>query len=110
MIAVMAQTQGVVLPVKAKPGAKVDELIGEHDGALRVAVTAPPEGGQANEAIVRLLAESLGLKRSQFTLLSGAAARSKRFLVTGILAEDLLARIEAALEPTVYESQDPEIG
>lgn len=110
MIAVMPHTQGVILPVRAKPGAKTNELIDEHDGALRVAVTAPPEDGKANQAIARLIVETLGLTRAQVTLLGGAASRSKRFLITGISAIDLVARIEAALEPTVFEPEDPDVG
>lgn len=110
MIAVTTHTQGAVLPVWARPGARVNELVDEHDGALRVAVAAPPEDGKANQAIIRLLAETLNLKRGQFSLLSGASSRSKRFLVTDISADDLIARIEAALEPTLLEPEDPDVG
>jgi uncharacterized protein YggU (UPF0235/DUF167 family) len=109
MIAVMSHARGVILPVRAKAGAKANELIDERDGALRVAVTAPPEGGRANEAIVRVLADSLNLRTSQITLLTGAGSRSKRFLVAGITAEDLVNRIEAALEPTLFESPDADV-
>lgn len=110
MIALLPHAQGAILPVRARPGAKTDELIDEHDGALRVAVSAPPEGGKANEAIIRLLAETLNLKRAQVTLLSGASSRTKRFLISGITADDLLARIEAALEPTMFDPPDADVG
>jgi uncharacterized protein YggU (UPF0235/DUF167 family) len=109
MIAVMAHAQGAVLPVRAKPGAKTSELIDERDGVLRLSVTAPPEGGRANEAIVRLLADSLNLRPSQITLLTGATSRSKRFLIAGIAAEDLISRVEAALEPTLFDPPDADV-
>jgi uncharacterized protein (TIGR00251 family) len=99
VIDLLSHKDGVLLPVKAKPGARADAVAGEHGGALRVRVTAPPEDGKANAAIARLLAEALGLKRAQVALHSGAASRDKRFLVTGVSADDLRARLAGALPP-----------
>ena len=62
MIALAQHAEGAVLPVLAQPGAKRNAILGERAGALRVAVTAPPEKGKANEAIQSLLAEHLGCK------------------------------------------------
>ncbi len=53
---------GVVLPVLAHPGSKRDGILGERAGALRVAVTAPPEKGKANAAIQSVLADALWLQ------------------------------------------------
>lgn len=103
MIAVQAHDQGSILPVRAKAGAKADSVLDEHNGALRVSVTAPPEGGKANEAIIRVLAGALGLRKAQLILVSGETAREKKFLVTGVSAHDLLNRIDAALSPTLYD-------
>jgi len=103
MIAVILTVEGAVLPVRAKPGAKYEGLVDEFDGALRVAVTAAPEAGKANEAIIRVLAGSLNLRRSQIELISGATSKSKRFRVAGIGSAELLSRIAAVLEPTVLE-------
>ncbi len=100
MIAVKAHPEGAVLPVRVKPGARRAALIDEHDGALRLSVTAPPEDGKANEAVVVLLAETLRLRRSQFRLLTGASARKKSFLLEGIAPDDLLGRLAAALPAT----------
>ena len=62
MIAAAPHARGVVLPVLAHPGAKRDGILGERAGALRVAVTAPPEKGKANAAIQAVLAERTGLQ------------------------------------------------
>jgi hypothetical protein len=97
VIAVTAHAQGSLLPVRAQPGARKDALRGEHAGALRVAVTAAPERGQANAAIVALLADALKCKAAQITLLSGATSRAKRFLVLGLAPEELRARLAEAL-------------
>ena len=109
MIAITDTPDGVILPVRAKPGARFAGLVDEFDGALRVAVTAAPEAGKANEAIVRVLAESLNLRRSQITLVSGSTSRAKKFLIADIRAEDLRIRIDAALEPTVFEPPDADV-
>ena len=109
MIAVTPHAQGSILPVRAKPGAKVDAVVDTYENALLVAVTARPEDGKANEAIVRVLAEVLGCRRSEILLVSGQTSRNKRFLIAGIQVEDLLDRIDAALSPTIFEPLDPEL-
>jgi len=97
MIALSDHADGVVLPVRAQPRARRNAIVGEHAGSLRVAVTAPPEDGRANAAVVELLAESLQVKRSQIELLSGATSRSKAFLLRGISSAELAARIKSLI-------------
>jgi len=97
MIDVSEHPQGAVLAVRAQPGARKNCLRGEQSGALRVAVTQVAEKGKANEAVVEVLAEALGLKRSQIELLAGPAQRDKRFLIRGMTRDALVQRIEAAL-------------
>ena len=58
------------LRLRVRPRSKRAALIGVHAGALRIAVTAPPERGQANRAVLELLAEVLGLS-------AGHASRDK---------------------------------
>lgn len=69
---------GVVLEVWVIPGASRSEVAGTHDGALRVRVAAPPADGAANAAVAKLLNGTFG---SRVELISGAAARRKRFLI-----------------------------
>jgi uncharacterized protein YggU (UPF0235/DUF167 family) len=97
VISVSAHPGGSVLPVLAHAGAKRNAVLGERAGALRVAVTAAPERGKANEAIQTLLAEALNVKPCRITLLSGATSRQKRFLIDGITAPELEARLKALL-------------
>lgn len=93
MITLGEHPEGCVLPVRAQPGARKAGVKGEQAGMLKLAVTAPPEDGRANEALVELLREILGVKRSQVDLLSGATSREKRFLIRGMTREDLAARL-----------------
>ena len=95
MIALTAHAEGVVLPVRAQPGARKAGVLGEHAGALKVAVTAPPQDGRANEALAEVLRAALGLKRSQLELVGGATSRDKRFLVRGLARAELERRLAA---------------
>lgn len=70
-----------VLAVRAQPGAKRRGLAGTWNGMLKLAVTAPPEDGRANEELAALVAELLGVKKSAVTLVAGERAREKRFRV-----------------------------
>jgi uncharacterized protein (TIGR00251 family) len=104
MIALAAHAQGTILPVRAQPGARKTEIAGIHAGALRVAVSAPPDKGKANAAIAKLLAEVLGFKPAQIGLLSGAATRQKRFLIQGIEPDALRLRLTPFLSSNPPES------
>ncbi|MFO1041407.1 MAG: DUF167 domain-containing protein [Planctomycetaceae bacterium] len=92
-----ATPSGIVLPVKAQPGARRNGITGEHAGALKIAVTQAPEKGKANDAIIDVLVEALGLKRNQIELISGATSPQKKFLVTGLTRQELDARINSQL-------------
>lgn len=89
MIQVTEHADGCVLAVRAQPGARRNAIVGEQAGALKVAVSAPADQGRANAALVEVLAEGLGLKRSQIALLSGAGQRQKRFLVRAVTVPQL---------------------
>jgi uncharacterized protein (TIGR00251 family) len=97
MIAVAEHAEGCVLPVRAQPAARKAGIIGEQAGALKVAVTAPPEDGRANKALTEALRAALDVKRSQLALLSGTSSRDKRFLIRGLTPREVLARLAALL-------------
>jgi len=96
-IAITPHPEGSTLAVRAQPGARRNAVVGEQPGALKVAVTAPPADGRANSALVEVLHDWLGVKRSQVELLSGATSRNKVFLVRGMTARELVAFINARL-------------
>jgi uncharacterized protein (TIGR00251 family) len=95
MIALADHPDGVLVAVRAQPGARKAGVLGEQAGALKLAVTAPPENGRANDALVVLLRDLLGLKRSQVELHSGATGRNKKLLVRGIPKDELAAKLTA---------------
>ena len=96
--AVTPHSEGCLLAVRAQPGARKNAVLGEHGGAIKVAVTAPPEDGRANQAITELLRDRLGLKRSQVELVSGATNRNKQFLIRGVDVGELQSRLRRLLD------------
>ena len=88
---------GVRLPLQAKPKASWNGLAGVHAGRLKVAVTAAPEKGKANAAVLEVLAKALELKRSQVSLVAGETDPRKTVLVRGVSADELRGRIARAL-------------
>lgn len=85
------------LALYVQPGAARPALVGWHDGALKVRVSAPAEGGRANAAVVRLVARALGVRRRDVELIGGAASRHKRVRLRNIDPNVLRQRLEQAL-------------
>lgn len=75
------------------PGASADEVVGEHDGALKVRTAAPPEGGKANRRIGLLVADLLGGRRG--AVIAGTASRRKHVLVYGVTLDEARASFAA---------------
>jgi hypothetical protein len=88
----------VLLPVRAQPGAKSSGVRGEQDGALKVSVTQIAEKGKANKALVAVLSDALGVRKSQLDLVAGATAGHKQFLVRGVSLDELRQRIDEHLQ------------
>jgi uncharacterized protein (TIGR00251 family) len=97
VIAIADHAEGCVLPVRAQPGARKSAVLGEQGVALKVAVTAPPEDGRANKALIEALRDLLDLKRSQVELLSGPTSRDKKFLIRGLTKSELQSRLAPLL-------------
>ncbi|MDA0281738.1 MAG: DUF167 domain-containing protein [Planctomycetota bacterium] len=96
----LVQTEsGVVLPVKAQPGARKNGFTGEHDGMLKVSVTQAPEKGKANKALAKVIAQELKLRNSQIELASGDTSSFKTFLITGVAIDELQHQLDAHLNP-----------
>lgn len=87
------QSDGVLLALKLQPRASANQ-IGEPLGdELRIKVTAPPVDAAANEALLRLLAETLDCPRNQIQLLRGSTSRHKTVKVFGMTAETIALKL-----------------
>jgi uncharacterized protein (TIGR00251 family) len=88
---------GVVLPVRAHAGSRQNAVLGIRAGALRVAVTAVPEKGKANQAIIALLSKTLGVSKSSIEIVSGETSPQKRLLVRSVELDQLRRMIAAII-------------
>jgi len=98
MISLEPHADGTILPVRARPGARRNEIRGEQDGMLKVSVTQAPEKGKANKALVEVLAKGLSVRKGQVELVSGDTSSQKRFLIRGVTPDELSRRIEPLLK------------
>jgi len=78
-----AQSQSITVHVRVQPRAKRNSVEPAAGGGFKVYVTAPPEDGRANDAVVETIAEWLGVKRRQVEILRGATSRQKVVRITG---------------------------
>jgi uncharacterized protein (TIGR00251 family) len=97
-IKLVEEAGGIVIAVKVVPGASRDRIVGELGDALKIAVSKPPQGGAANQAVVALLAEALGLSRASVAIVHGHSNPRKRVLVRDLTIEQLRERIENACQ------------
>jgi uncharacterized protein YggU (UPF0235/DUF167 family) len=84
------------LRCRVAPGAPASGVVGRHGAAWKLRVAAPPERGRANDAVVDLLAETLGLARPAVRVVAGTAARDKVVEVQGLTLAEAERRLDRA--------------
>ena len=93
----MSDSPAAYLALRVQAGASAAEVAGWQGAALRVRVKAPRERGQANAAVVDLLARCLAVRRRDIDIVRGRASRDKVVRITGLGDADLRQRLNAAL-------------
>jgi uncharacterized protein (TIGR00251 family) len=88
---IIVNADSISFRVRVQPRASRDAIEGDHAGALKVRLTAPPLEGRANESLRRLLAERLNVPLSAVRIISGENSRNKRIAVAGVTRERVLA-------------------
>jgi len=89
MIQLTEQAGDVLIAVKVVPKSSRDRIVGELDGALKVAVSAPPERGAANKAVCKLVAQKLGVRAQQVSVDAGHASPRKTLRIAGVSVEEV---------------------
>lgn len=89
MLELTQTPDGVILLVKAQPGARKNEVAGERNGRLIVKCTQAPEKGKANDAIIEILAKALDVRKSRISLVSGQTNSEKKFLIEDTTIEEV---------------------
>jgi len=87
--------------VRVVPRASRSEIIGEHDGSLRIRIAAPPVDGAANEELIRTLAQAFKVSRGAVEVVAGHNSKSKRISIAGGTAARLM---ELSLVATLVDS------
>jgi uncharacterized protein len=85
--------------LRVSPGSDRAEIVGRQGDAWKVRVTAPPEHGRANEAVLKLVADALAVPRAALTLVSGHGARDKIVELTGVGPALVERRLQSASSP-----------
>lgn len=79
--------------VRVKPRSSKSRVIGVREGALEVAVAAPPVDGEANSALIRTLAAALGSAKSAIEIISGEGSRTKLVSISGLTEAELRTKL-----------------
>lgn len=93
MISVQQSAAGVTFSIKVHPRAKKNAITGEVGGVLKLALTAPPVDGKANEACIEFFAKLLKVPRSSVTIASSQASRNKVIRIAGLSEQDVRQRL-----------------
>ena len=84
----------VIFTVRVVPRASKSEIVGEHDGNLKLRIASPPVDGAANTELIKLLAKAFGVSRGDVDIIAGRTSKTKQVSITGASSE----RINAILQ------------
>lgn len=87
----------VLLHIYVQPKASKSKVVGLFDGCLKIAITAPPVDGKANEEVMKFLSRLLNIPGRDIVIQAGAQSRRKRVLLQTARVEEILEKIEAIL-------------
>ncbi len=85
-------------PIRVQPKSSRDQVVGYRDGVLQLRVTAPPDKGRANAAVVALLADALGVAKSRVRIVRGQSSRDKVLTVESLTPEDVRGILETGVD------------
>jgi uncharacterized protein len=77
----------IIFKVRVVPRASKSEIVGELDGALKVRIASPPVDGAANAELIKLLAKTFGVSKSEVEIIGGQISKLKQIKLNGVTAE-----------------------
>lgn len=92
---ISAADDGALLRVFVQPRAGRTEIVGPHDGALKIRLAAPPVDGAANRALVTFLAKELGIPKTSVEVRGGHSGRRKKVSINGLEVEQIREKLIA---------------
>ena len=97
MIPVNETAKGTTFAVKVHPRARKNAITGAVGDALKLALTAPPVEGRANQAVIEFFAELFAIPRSSVTIASGETSRNKVVRISGLNRTTVEQRLSETL-------------
>jgi len=86
--------QGSTIEIYVQPKASKNELIGIHEGTLKIRLCSPPVEGEANRECLKFLSKLLEVPKSLLKIVQGKKSRRKKILIPGVSGENLLSRLK----------------
>ncbi|MDQ3178991.1 MAG: DUF167 domain-containing protein [Acidobacteriota bacterium] len=90
MIQLTEKDGDLTFNVRVVPRASKSEIVGEHDGALKVRIASPPVDGAANAELIKILSKKLDVPKSQVEIIGGQTSKQKQVRINGIDSKKLL--------------------
>jgi uncharacterized protein (TIGR00251 family) len=84
LIEITETTNAVSFSIRVIPRASRSEIVGEHDGALKVKLASPPVDGAANAELIKLLAKKFGVSKNDIEIVSGETSKNKRIKINNL--------------------------
>lgn len=84
MIELNETLNGLTFSVRVIPRASRSEIVGEHDGSLKVKLASPPVDGAANAELIKLFAKKFGVSKSDIEIVSGETSKNKRIKINNL--------------------------
>src|SRR5690349_4688745 len=98
MIPVTESSKGISFSIRIHPRARKNAITGVIGDALKLALTAPPVEGRANQAVIEFFAELFEIPRSSITITSGETSRNKKVRIAGLTRAAIVARLSECLD------------
>lgn len=93
-MAAVTRAGDTTIRVRVQPKASRNQVLGFREDALRLQVTAPPEDGKANAAVIRLLAQTLDIPQLDLAIVRGHSSRDKVIRVSSLGATEVRKRLD----------------
>lgn len=90
MINYSEKSGAIIFAVRVVPRASKSEIVGEHDGALRVRIASPPVDGAANAELIKVFAKLFDVSKSQVEIIGGQTSKTKQIKIANLTAERFL--------------------
>lgn len=103
MIRFSEKDDALIFDVRVIPRASKSEIVGELNGALKIRIAAPPVDGAANAELVKLLAKTFGVSKSNIQILNGQTSKIKQICVSNITSEILTAVLQAKNQRDIFK-------